>query len=231
MSIFTKFQNFIEQLERGEHHGVAIMKKHLVIGLLLIAVACFGCATFTENPGGGNRGSQSAVETSGITEVGHFELIARNEHGVEIWRDEFHNILSDGGEQSVLDCYLRAQNCPSTYFLRLSNPTNCGNSSAETSSLATIATNEPSTNGYVAKELTRNTTGWPSLALDSGDYQATAQVQTFNASGGSWGPVTCAFIATTSNNTGVFVASGALSTSRTLADGESLQVTYRIKLQ
>lgn len=209
------------------------MKRHLVFMLtIIIALALsFGCATFTENPGGGNRGSQSAVETSGITEIGHFELIARNSAGEEIWREEFHNLLSDGGEQSFLDCYLRLQNCPSGFYLRLSNPTNCGNSSAETSSLATIATSEPSTNGYAAKSLTRNTTGWPTLALDSGDYQATAAQQTFNASGGSWGPVTCAFIASTSDNSGVFIASGALSTSRTLAAGESLQVTYRIKLQ
>lgn len=208
------------------------MKKNLLISLILIAaLVVSGCATFTEKPGGGNRGSQSKVETSGITEIGHFEFIAFNANGQEIWRDEFHNILSDGGEQSFLDCYLRAQNCPTTFWLRLSNPTNCGDASAETSSLATIATSEPTTNGYVKKELTRNTSGWTSLALDSGDYQATAAVQTFNASGGSWGPVTCAFIATTSDNTGVFVASGALSASRTLANGESLQVTYRIKLQ
>jgi hypothetical protein len=212
------------------------MKKNLLISLLLVvALLITGCATFSEQPESGNRGSQSIIEISheqeAVKEIGHFQLVAYNEDGEEIWREVFHNSLSDGGEQSLLDCYLRGQNCPTTFYLRLSNPTNCGNAGAETSSLATVASGEPATNGYAAKNITRNTTGWPTLALDSGDYKATAATQTFNASGGSWGPVSCAFIATSSDNTGVFVASGALSTSRTLTSGESLQVVYGIKIQ
>ena len=73
--------------------------------------------------------------------------------------------------------------------------------------------------------------GWPTLALDAGDYQATSKQLTFTASGGSIGPVTYAVIATTSDNTGQLLAYAALSQSRTLASGESLTVTYRLKQQ
>jgi hypothetical protein len=135
------------------------------------------------------------------------------------------NGLADEGEQLFLNCTLIATGCPTTFYLRLFNDT-----PAETDTLADL-TGEPSGNGYAAIEVTRDATGWPTLALDTGDYQATSKTVTFSASGGSWGPVTYAVLATTSNNTGKLVSYTALSTSRTLANGESLQVTYKLKLQ
>jgi hypothetical protein len=160
-----------------------------------------------------------------ITEKGVFHLIHRAADGAVLWEGDVENSLADGGESTFLDCTLRATNCPTTYYLRLFNDT-----PVETDTLSDL-TGEPSGNGYVAKELTRNSTGWPTLALDSGDYQATSATVTFEASGGSWGPVTYLVFATSSDNTGVLMNYGALSTSRTLADGETLQMTYKLKLQ
>ena len=162
-----------------------------------------------------------------IREVGTFHwkhIAADGKTIIDEW--ETSNALADEGESGFLDCTLRATNCPTTYYLRLYNDT-----PVETDTLADLTGEPAGTYGYAAQAITRDATGWPTLALDSGDFMATSAVKTFTASGGSWGPVTYAVLATTSNNTGKLYSYTALSTSRTLASGESLQVTYRIKLQ
>jgi hypothetical protein len=135
------------------------------------------------------------------------------------------NNLADEGEYMFLDVVLRAGTAPTNFYLRLYNDT-----PVETDNLTSI-TGEPSTNGYAAQLVERNTTGWPTLALDSGDHRAVSTTETFTASGGSWGPVIYCVLATTSDNSGKHVSFVALSQSRTLASGESLQVTYRLKQQ
>jgi hypothetical protein len=167
----------------------------------------------------------SELPLSVATETGYFEWKHFDRDGKLIWSDVTTNGLADEGEQAFLNCTLRATSCPTTFYLRLFNDT-----PAETDTLADL-TGEPSTNGYAAVEITRDATGWPTLALDTGDYQATSKTATFSASGGSWGPVTYAVLATSSDSSGKLISYTALSTSRTLANGESLQVTYKLKLQ
>ena len=135
------------------------------------------------------------------------------------------NALADEGEQSILDSYFRAQNTPTSFFLRLFNDT-----PAETDTLADLL-NEPSGNGYSAITLARNTTDFPTLALDSGDYRVSSKQVTFTASGGTMGTATYAVLATSSDNSGKLIAYVALATTRTLLAGESLNVTFRAKLQ
>ena len=194
-----------------------------VISLLVIALC--GFVYF------GGTGGNVDVKTTAMREIGQFELIALNADGSEKWRDRAKNSLADEGESIFLDCNLRATNCPSTFYMRLTDSTTpC--SLGDTDTLTTAAAlGEPSSNGYTAQQITRDATGWPTLALDSGDYQATSKTVTFSATGGTWGPVYCVFLGTTSNNTGKLISYAALSVGRTLADGESLQVTYKIKLQ
>ena len=142
------------------------------------------------------------------------------------WEEnDLHNALADEGEYAFLDVFLRAGTAPTTFYLRLFNDT-----PVETDTLANL-TGEPSGYGYAAQEIPRTTGGWTTLALDSGDYMATSTTETFTASGGSIGPVTYAVLATTSDNTGKLISFVALSQSRTLSSGDSLQVTYKVKLQ
>lgn len=154
--------------------------------------------------------------------VWHFEHYDRG--GNLIWEDQIHNALADEGEYAFLDVFLRAGSAPAQFYFRLYNDT-----PVEADGLSDL-TGEPSTNGYAAQLVERSNTGWPTLVLDSGDYQATSTEETFSASGGSWGPVTYAVLATTSDNSGKLVAYVALSQSRTLQDGESLKVTMEVKL-
>lgn len=156
---------------------------------------------------------------------GEFALTAFDAHGNQLWAEVAENALVDEGEQLILDVFLRGATAPTQFFLRLFNST-----PTETSTLSAL-TGEPSTNGYAAQLVERSAVGWPTLVLDGEGWQATSSEETFVATGGSWGPVSHCVLATTSNNTGRLLSFAALNQSRTLADGETLRVTYRVKLQ
>lgn len=157
--------------------------------------------------------------------IGIFELKHLAADGSIISQEQINNALVDEGEGDVLDVYLRGATAPAGFFLRLFNDT-----PVETDGLADLLS-EPSGNGYAPIAVERSAVGWPTFALDAGDWQATSKTVTFAASGGSIGPVTHVVCATSSDNTGKLISFAALSQARTLADGESLQVTYKIKLQ
>ena len=157
--------------------------------------------------------------------VGIWEFEHSDKYGniLDAWVEQ--NALADEGEQNLLDAYFRSQNSPSIFYIRLFNDT-----PVETDSISSL-TGEPSTNGYSAQSLGRNTSGFPTLELNSGDYRVVSDQVTFTASGGSWGPVIYATLTTSSDSSGKLIAYVALSTSRTLADGETLRVRFYIKLQ
>jgi len=172
-----------------------------------------------------------------IKQIGAMEFEHIAVDGSVLWRGISFNNLSDDGEQMFLDCVLRAQNCPGTpFYLRLADSTSTC-SIVDTSTVANIvAMGQPSGNGYAHQTIARTTVGWPTLALDGGDYMATSVQVTFSASGGSWGAVHCAWLSNSNADSGTYptaypIAYTALSQGRTLASGESLNVTYRIKLQ
>lgn len=140
-----------------------------------------------------------------------------------IWEDKPFNTLAQEGGESILDSYLRNQNHAPTFYIRLFNDT-----PVKTDSISDLV-NEASGNGYAAQEIPRTTSGWISLGLDAGDFQAISSEETFSASGGSWGPVTYGVLTTTTDSSGKLIAFVQLSTPRTLADSESLKVTVKIK--
>jgi hypothetical protein len=161
-----------------------------------------------------------------VREIGSMDFRCYDAQGNLKWEElDRPNDLADEGEYLFLDVTLRGASAPANYYLRLFNDT-----PAETDTLGSL-TGEPTENGYTAQTVEGSGTGWPTLALDSGDYQATSSTETFTASGGSWGPVTYCVLATSTDGSGKLVSYVALSTSRTLASGESLQVTYKLKLQ
>jgi hypothetical protein len=161
-----------------------------------------------------------------IKEIGSMDFHCYDKDGNLKWEDlNRSNSLADEGEYMFLNIVLQAGTVPTNYFLRLFNST-----PVDTNTLASL-TGEPAGTGYVAQTVERSWTGWPTLDLDSGDYQATSSTETFVASGGSWGPVSYCVLATSTDSSGKLVSYVALSTPRTLASGESLQVTYKLKLQ
>ena len=161
-----------------------------------------------------------------IREIGSMDFRCYDKDGNLRWEElDRPNSLADEGEYMFLDVTLRAGTAPSSYYLRLFNDT-----PVDTDTIGSL-TGEPSGNGYTAQTVARNTTGWPTLALDAGDHQATSATQTFSATGAGWGPVIYCVVTTSTDSSGKLVSYVALSQSRTLAAGESLQVTYKLKLQ
>lgn len=138
--------------------------------------------------------------------------------------------LFDEGEQQILDVYFRGAAPPAGFYIGLCNVTGGVVNMAETLTLATL-TGEAAGNGYARQLIERSAVGWPSLALDAGDYMVTSSEESFVASGGSVGPVNVAFLATSADNTGRLIAAVDLSVARTMAAGETLKVTQKVKLQ
>lgn len=156
--------------------------------------------------------------------IGEYCFEARDAAGAIKWQECQHNALANEGQQEMLAVYLQGATAPTAYAIGLSSMT-----FAKTTGYAGI-TNEPSGNGYARQTVNRDGTaaGWPTLALDTGDFKATAKTVTFTSSG-TIGPVTSAFLVSATNNK--LISYTALSTSRTLASGDTLQVTYAVKLQ
>lgn len=157
--------------------------------------------------------------------IGVYQFDCYDASGQIKWSETRHNALANEGQQEMLNVYLQGGTAPTAYALGLSSMT-----FAKTTTYATI-TNEPSGNGYARQTINRDGTasGWPTLALDTGDYKATAKTVTFTASGAGFGPVTSAFLVSATNNK--LISYTALSASRTLVAGDTLQVTYAVKLQ
>ena len=64
----------------------------------------------------------------------------------------------------------------------------------------------------------------------TGDYEAVTKQVTFTASGGDWNEVTQLFLCTSSDGSGKLLATKALSTGRTVHDGESLKCTMTVRV-
>jgi hypothetical protein len=148
--------------------------------------------------------------------------LARAKHfrkGELLWMQDWtHNAWADEGEQLVLDIFFRAATAPTNLFLKLSNST-----PTDTSTLASIT--EVSGTGYAAISLARNTTDFPTLALVGGDYKVSMLTKTFTATG-TWTTANYLILGTTSNTTGKLVSYIALTTPRTLVNGDTLAVDY-----
>jgi len=136
-------------------------------------------------------------------------------------QDLILNALTNEGEVDILDVYFEDQAVRSSLYLRLYNdmPT-------ESDTLATL-TGEVSGTGYAGITVTRGT-DWSAPAHDTG---TTTSTKTFTA-GGTWTAASELVLATVASGTaGLFLASAALSQSRTLGNGDTLDVTLQISLE
>lgn len=152
-------------------------------------------------------------------------FVHRSAAGAVLWESGWlPNALMNEGEKNILDAYLRGQNVPTAFFLRLFADT-----PQETDSLASL-TNEPGgLLGYAPIQIERSAVGWPTLDNSGGDFQAQSKTVTFRATG-SWPSVTHAVLATSSDNSGLLIDSTALSQSRTLRSGQALDISLQPSL-
>jgi len=153
-----------------------------------------------------------------------FLIRHRDRLGRILAEEVLENMLHDEGEQFLCQvAFSEEQSVPANYYVGLDNR----GSLAEADNLAALS-GEPSGNGYSRQAVASDNTDF-TVSQESGDYQALTKTVTFTASGGSIGPVTKMFLATSSDGSGKLIASVALSQSRTLADGESLECSMYIR--
>ena len=136
------------------------------------------------------------------------------------WSD---NALVDEGEQSILATYFQGAAGPAGFFFRLYNDT-----PVDTDTLADLL-NEVAGTGYAPIAVARSTGDFPTLALDAGDYMVTSATKQFAATG-AWTDATVLALATSSDNSGLLIAWVALSATRTLQAGDTLDVSMAVKL-
>ncbi len=157
------------------------------------------------------------------------QFIHRDSEGGILWQSEWiKNFLADEGEKDVLDVYLRGAAAPASFRVRLFADT-----PVETDSLASLSGEPGGSTGYVSPTVNRDATqnGWPTLENAGGDFRAVTRTLTFRCTGPNAYPaIQYAALCTTSDNTGKLVDATALTQSRALKSGETLDVIYRPSL-
>lgn len=173
---------------------------------------------------------------------GYYDIECIGADGQVRWSEKnVENAVYDEGEQLILDLALRAATTVTWYIGLLRD--SLAAAPAETVTLTTlpVSPNEPvnatspgySARGTVLRDGTAS--GWPTLALDSGDYMATSKTVSWTASGDWLSPIKWMFLTTASatpqDTTGKVVSIAQLSANRTVLNGDTLNVTYKLKLQ
>tara|TARA_Y100000034_G_C6883569_1_gene405316 strand:+ start:1189 stop:1695 length:507 start_codon:yes stop_codon:yes gene_type:complete len=152
-----------------------------------------------------------------------------NAQGDVIWeKEDLLNVLHTEGEQYMLEAAfvggsISNEFIPENFWFGLDD-----RAIIDTEDTLASLDSEPSVNGY-ARQAVTSTDGF-SVALSSGYNKATAPIVTFAASGGSWGPVSNLFMATTEGNSGLLIATVALGTEVTVPSGDSINVRMSISL-
>jgi len=132
------------------------------------------------------------------------------------------NALANEGEEDILDVYFDAQAVRTSLYFRLYGDSGI----AEADTLATI-TGEESLGGYGPITVTRGT-DWSAPDHSTG---TSTGVKTFNATA-SWSAMNSLVLATVGTGTaGLHIAWVVLSTTRTLVDGDSLDVDITVTLE
>ena len=135
------------------------------------------------------------------------------------------NIFHDGGEQYLLQVVFTEEAAvPENFYLGLDARAVI----AEADDLTALS-GEPTQTGYARQPVPSTNVGF-TLSQDAGDWQAATTTETFTA-GEDWPQVLNLFLCTVVSGTvGVLLCSLALSTGRTLQNGESLQADMTIKI-
>jgi hypothetical protein len=133
--------------------------------------------------------------------------------------------LCTEGLQFILEAAMtEEQSVPANFYIGLCTDV----SVAEDASLADLT--ELSGNNYSRQTVASDNVDLTSATAGTNDRKVTTKTVTFTASGGAWSGAVHAFIGTTVDDSGKLVAVAALSATRTLQDGDSLQVSMVIQL-
>jgi hypothetical protein len=147
--------------------------------------------------------------------------------GKVIWQDQnILNTLHEQGEYFLLQCVFNNSGSlpPANLYFGLDARVLI----STTNTISSIYL-EPTSNGYFRQPV--STVNGFTLDYTNGAYRAISQIVTFTATGGGWGPVSTLFLATTSDNSGLLIASNLLSDTVTTQSGDTLTMRMSLSLQ
>ena len=163
-----------------------------------------------------------------ITEIQHIR------NNKVIYEDKnIKNTLHAGGELYMLTTCFNNPSVypPANYYFGLDNRSSIEvNQTIE--DISGEPANSPNDTGYARQAVASSGDNFV-LETVNGIYRATSKIITFSANiaGNGFGPVSKLFLATSSDNTGILIASNALSTTFTLTPGDSITVRMALSLQ
>ena len=157
--------------------------------------------------------------------------VTQRRQGRVIWEIvDKKNTLVDAGEKAIIDTFFR--NLGINYFGAINFWVGLYNGTiAETTVMATLPNEPPSTHGYARIEVERSAIGWPTIAKHEGDWRVVSKTLTISASGGEIGPVNGAFVGTSLDNTGTLIGVLSFGVERTIVDGDDVDIAIKAKLK
>lgn len=160
------------------------------------------------------------------------EIWITDQSGKITYRDEnLYNTFHQTGEQFLLNAaFAGGQDnsyIPNNYYFGLDNRLLLDIS--DTITTIEESASEPATNGY--SRVAVSSSGVFSTTLNGDHYRAIGPVLSFSAIGGSWGPVKHLFMTTKQDNTGILIASVALSETLTLDAGGTVNMRMGLSLK
>ena len=130
-------------------------------------------------------------------------------------------IVFNQNERDNLALFLRGEGIPAGFELGLFSYT------PQITDTIASPTGEPVGNGYSRKAVSRNSTDFPAIEMNSGAWQITSKEIVFTASGGSY-PQVSTWVLFTTDNPKRLVCSGAF-TPTTLLIGQSIGITIFLR--
>jgi len=148
-------------------------------------------------------------------------------NGKVIYEETKKNIIPDEGEKALVDTFYRKND--SLYFAAdLFCIGLYRGSISEATTIHTIP-NEPSGNSYSRQPIERSSVGWPTIEKHEGDWRVVSKTVTITASGGDIGPVSGAFLCTSSDDSGVLLGAVAMTIVRTIPAGDKIEFEIKAK--
>lgn len=168
-------------------------------------------------------GSQAGVvarpayeETAGVPKF-HYDVVCIGPDGVEKWRDEFTNLVTTAGKTDIVDKYFKGSAYTAAWYLGLKGT---GTAAAGDTLASHAGWSEVNPYSGNRPAITFGTTS-------GGSNTATAVTYTINASA----TVAGAFIASANTGTsGTLYSAGDFAASRSVASGDSLQVSVTVSV-
>lgn len=148
-------------------------------------------------------------------------------NGKVIWSEkQLYNLFHTEGEQFILlSCFSNDGTVlPTSYYLGLDN-----RASPNIDDTIDDIEDEPSSNGYVRQALGIDG-GWR-VEQVNGIYRAIGNIITFQASGGSWGPVNNLFLTDKIDDSGYLISTVALNSELTMEDTDTINMRMSVSLR